>query len=324
MITVTGSNICSVGAGVVFSEIKSKPDVGFRLVDTANVTYDILEKTYHVCEPGTLTLMNSAFSDSANCLEVENVEWTIYNLDGTEAYTSNEAEEFSVNFDNYGKYRVKLKQENACDSATVFQFLNIRALPKVNFNITEEAFCYPVELFFVNSSSSEVLVSYWDFYGDSTIIIIDSLLQVQSFEFIEEGEYNIKLWGNDGYCKNLHDTTLIFENLCEDIYVPNAFIPLSSNDILNTFRPKAQNLLEYRIDIYNLYGEHLWSSKEITNGVPTDGWDGKFKGELCPQGTYIWKIYALIDEKQFGARDWEGMEYKEDKKSTSGTFLLIR
>ena len=330
LITVTGSNICNVGVSVWFAEIKSKPSVGFSLQDTADVTYDEVDKIYHVCEAGNLTLLNNAYTDSANCLDVENVLWNIYFGDN-ELDDSHEAQEYTYNFEEYGIYKVQLSQDNPCGIASTYQWIEIRELPEVKYEITEQAYCYPVELFFVNSSDMSINVSYWDFLGDSSIIITDSLRQIQSFEFKDKGEYNVRLWGKDDYCKNLYDSTLIFENLCEDIYVPNAFIPLSDNDILNTFKPKGQKLLEYRLDIYNLYGEHLWSSKEITEGgVPAEGWDGKFKGEICPQGTYIWKIYAVIDEGQFGTRNWEGMEYKEgkngkdDKKATSGTFLLIR
>ncbi len=330
MIIVSASNICTDINEMFFRavEIKSKPNAGIEFTDTT-VHYDETSFTFNKCETGEVTIKNTSYGED-NCLDVEGVLWEI--IQNGEVYDecSGCEEEFTPIFNDYGQFQIKLTQSNICGSATYSRNLNIRALPIANFQIMERKYCYPAELTFVNQSESTVIVSAWDFIGDSSNVVIDSsYTDIHIESYTEEGEYNPKLQVWDGYCHNYKDTLLIFEDVCEDLYVPNAFIPTSPNDDLNSFKPKAQKLLEYKLEIYNLQGERLWVSKELTDGYPAEGWDGTYNGNMCQQGTYIWKIYAVIDQGQFGERNWEGQTYKErenkkDKKSTSGTFLLIR
>ena len=330
MIIVSASNVCTDINELFFRtvEIKSKPNAGIEFADTT-IHYDENTLTFSRCETGEVTIKNTSYGQD-NCLDVEGVLWEI--IKNGEIYDECNGceEEFSPNIEDYGKYQIKLTQSNICGSATYSRNINIRALPIADFQIMEQKYCYPAELTFANQSQSTVITSSWDFIGDSSNVVIDSsYTDIHQQSYTEEGEYNAKLQVWDGYCHNYKDTLLIFENVCEDLYVPNAFIPASPNNDLNNFRPKAQKLLEYKIDIYNLQGEHLWSSKELTDGYPAEGWDGTFHGNLCQQGTYIWKIYAVIDQGAFGERNWEGQTYKErknktDKKSTTGTFILIR
>ncbi len=330
MIIVSASNICTEINEMFFRtvEIKSKPNAGIEFADTT-VHYDETTQTFNRCETGEVTIKNTSYGDD-NCLDVEGVLWEIVKNGEVYDECNGCEEEFTPNIEDYGEYQIKLTQSNICGSATYSRNINIRALPIANFQIMERKYCYPAELTFANQSQSTVITSAWDFIGDSSNVVIDSSYTgIHQQMYTEEGEYNAKLQVWDGYCHNYKDTLLVFEDLCEDLYVPNAFIPASPNDDLNNFRPKAQKLIEYKIDIYNIQGEHLWSSKELTDGYPTEGWDGTYKGNLCQQGTYIWKIYAIIDQGSFGERNWEGQIYKErenkkDKKSTTGTFILIR
>lgn len=331
MIMVSATNICTPLIPEPFFrvvEIKSKPNAGIAFADTT-ITLDEASGTFQRCETGDVTINNVSYGET-NCLDVSGVQWRI--LKDGEVYDECIGCEESItpSFADYGIYQIELTQENICGGATVTRNLNIRALPIANYEILERKYCYPAELTFVNHSQETVIRSWWDFIGDSTDVSLDSTyIGEHEHQYTEEGEYIPTLTVFDGYCYNQKDSLLVFEDLCEDLYVPNAFIPGSDNPDLNSFRPKAQKLLEYRLEIFNLQGERLWASQELTDGYPAEGWDGTYAGELCPQGTYIWKIYAVIDQGDFGERNWEGQTYKErenkeDKKSTSGTFLLIR
>lgn len=68
------------------------------------------------------------------------------------------------------------------------------------------------------------------------------------------------------------------------IFVPNAIIPGTANGI---FRPVIifGEDKSFSMQIFNRYGEKLFESSDVL-----DGWDGTYKGELVPLGTYAYLI----------------------------------
>lgn len=71
------------------------------------------------------------------------------------------------------------------------------------------------------------------------------------------------------------------------IYVPNAFTP--NGDGLNeTFRIKGMYVKDYRIRIYNRWGEQLFESYSMN-----DSWDGMFDGEMSQMDVYIYIIESI-------------------------------
>mgnify|MGYP001120979643 FL=1 len=52
----------------------------------------------------------------------------------------------------------------------------------------------------------------------------------------------------------------------------------------NVFRPFFENVIEYRLQIFNRWGALIYESHELSKG-----WDGYFgNGNLAPQGVYVW------------------------------------
>lgn len=73
---------------------------------------------------------------------------------------------------------------------------------------------------------------------------------------------------------------------CNEILLPNAFTP--NNDGLNdTYGISNDFIIEdiTRFEIYNRWGMKLW---ETIN--KSERWDGTFKGEKMPSGTYVYKV----------------------------------
>ena len=88
------------------------------------------------------------------------------------------------------------------------------------------------------------------------------------------------------------------------VFMPNAFTPNGdgTNDV---FKIKARNVRDYKISIYDRWGELMFSSTDFH-----DSWDGLFQGKACPVGTYVYVINALGSGGQ--------------SNSTKGTLQLIR
>lgn len=85
------------------------------------------------------------------------------------------------------------------------------------------------------------------------------------------------------------DTVHIYYNPI--IYVPNTFTP-DSDEHNQLFKVKGGNISEFRMDIYNRWGELIYTINDLN-----DGWDGTYKGQICQDGTYTWKI-ELKDFRQ--------------------------
>ena len=66
------------------------------------------------------------------------------------------------------------------------------------------------------------------------------------------------------------------------VWFPNAFTPrLETNNI---FKPYTANLLDdYQLYVYDREGILIFSSNNIEKG-----WDGKYKGKDCKEGTYVY------------------------------------
>jgi gliding motility-associated-like protein len=73
------------------------------------------------------------------------------------------------------------------------------------------------------------------------------------------------------------------------LYIPNAFTP--DNDGLNeVFTPIGEGISNYHLMIFTRWGEMIFESNNIN-----DGWDGKFKGNLCQVDIYAWVLeYGTI------------------------------
>lgn len=67
-------------------------------------------------------------------------------------------------------------------------------------------------------------------------------------------------------------------------YVPNTFTP-NYNGLNDVFKPVATNVYDYRMDIYDRWGNHLFTTTDIDYG-----WNGFYKGHLCQEDVYVYKI----------------------------------
>lgn len=71
-------------------------------------------------------------------------------------------------------------------------------------------------------------------------------------------------------------------------YIPNAFTPNGDglNDYFRIVGLPPENITMFNIRIFNRWGQVVYTSNDIR-----EGWDGTFKGEVCPAGDYPWVIF---------------------------------
>ena len=104
--------------------------------------------------------------------------------------------------------------------------------------------------------------------------------------------------------------------------MPNA-LALGNALSVSIWKPVGANLKSYKADIYNIRGILIWSSDKLTDGTPSEGWNGTYKGKTCEPGVYMWKISATFKDGSV----WPNpkIDYKQNLSDIgSGTITLIR
>ena len=155
---------------------------------------------------------------------------------------------------------------------------------------------------FVNASQGQGQTQWnWLFMANNS----DTLFTENcSYLFEQPGKYPVALlvknqWG----CM---DTVIKIVVIEEEFafYVPNSFTP-NGDGINDTFQPKGMGFTDYTLDIYDRWGERIFSTNSFYQG-----WDGYFKGNLCQNGVYNWKIQIKTPQGIL--------------KSKTGTIQLLR
>ena len=69
------------------------------------------------------------------------------------------------------------------------------------------------------------------------------------------------------------------------IFIPNAFTPNGDGNNDN-FRPKGLGIKTYVLSIFDRWGNLIFQSGD-------KGWDGTYKGNLCQDDIYVYKIIVI-------------------------------
>lgn len=101
------------------------------------------------------------------------------------------------------------------------------------------------------------------------------------YKITSEGNYFLKAYNA---CGSFTDTIKITTGICA-LSMPSAFTP--NNDGINdVFRVKyVFPVKNFTMQIYDRWGEKVFETTDIYQG-----WDGKYKGNIATQGTYVWVI----------------------------------
>lgn len=69
------------------------------------------------------------------------------------------------------------------------------------------------------------------------------------------------------------------------LYIPNTFTPGDNNTLNTIFKAEGGNIATFEMLIFNRWGELIHTINKLE-----DGWDGKYQGAPCQDGTYTWKV----------------------------------
>lgn len=237
------------------------------------------------------------------------------------AIDSSDLENPAIIINDSGLYDVKLVVigEGGCaDSITKTNYITAHPKPIALFDyIIKYNPAIDGTATFFNKSKGMDLSSKWRFNIGAV-----STETNPTYQFPFAGNFKVELEVTTKYnCSDVTDTIIDFP-FFGGLYVPNAFSPDDgTNDLVRQFLPAGTGLGEYRLEIYNTWGELVWFNEELRDTKPAQGWLGyDMNGKQMPQGVYVWKINA----KYINGMPWEGMPTKLGTRTTIGDVILIR
>ena len=198
-----------------------------------------------------------------------------------------------------GKYTVRLVAESAggCKATNVKEeYITVHRPPDAQF-IADPVFTTistPV-IDFKNRTTyeggdEEALKFWWHFGDDGYPDGGTSKKKNPSHSFSDTGRYTIRLITEGEH--QCQDTMLRKNYVKIDpaviTYAPNAFSPDGDgkNDV---YRVEADNFTSFKVSIFNRWGELLYTSENYEE----HGWDGTYKGEKVPNGSYMYIIKTI-------------------------------
>lgn len=203
-------------------------------------------------------------------------------------------------------------------SITKKQFIHLVPPPVAKFNVAPAAvISIPNYTFrFEDESTGNPARWEWDF-GDKS----SSYVQNPSHTYPDTGSYvvTLKVTNQQGcFATTFKKVTIV--GVPGYLYVPNAFMPGSENPELREFKAKGSGIKNWRMSIFNKWGQMLWETTKLEEGRPVEGWNGIFQSAPAPQGVYFWKI----DVQFINGTEWKGMTYDSSAPKRTGAIHLIR
>ncbi|MEK6481868.1 PKD domain-containing protein [Catalinimonas sp. 4WD22] len=192
-----------------------------------------------------------------------------------------------------GMYTVTLEASNSngITIQAIKEFsVEVYETPRAAFNLRPQEAFLSEPIYFVNLSVGATNY-YWDFGDGNTSTEFEP-----SHVYETTGVYDVTLVAESE--KGCTDTlTMLSAVIIKNggkVNVPNAFTPntmgpggsdagsASKNDV---FLPVFEGITNFHMMIYNRWGELLFESRD-----KTFGWDGYYKGKLCPKDVYVYKL----------------------------------
>jgi PKD repeat protein len=261
----------------------------------ANFTPSVLQG----CERQPIVFTN-------NSIEANRYVWNIQGREPIEEASP------TLTFEQQGNYTVQLiaiYNELCQDTAELDIPLEIYQSPIADFSYQADALPDVIGdvRFFNNSFQANRYV--WDF-GDGNI----STLESPFHEYDVNGPIEVTLTAlnENGGIFTCTDTTSreINPETIATFFAPNAFSPEYGPEEVRVFKPVGLGIKDYQISVYSPWGQLVWQSDRLEDAQPAEAWDGTFKGELLPQGAYVWMAV---------------MEFEDGSKRTvKGTVTILR
>ncbi len=165
--------------------------------------------------------------------------------------------------------------------------------PIANFKITPTLIYIPGGILYTANLSTNATGFYWDFGDGET-----SSDFKPEHSYKKDGSFTITLIAsNESGCSDTTKLTdVVSVKKAGEVLVPNAFSPGTTgaggygdghNDV---FLPVMRGVTQFEILIFNRWGQLVFESHDATLG-----WDGYYRGKLCEQDVYMYKLTVKLE-----------------------------
>ena len=241
--------------------VYAEPTIGFRAIDEVG------------CAPFHVQFANQSFAHTPFYSEWKFGDGAVgFNLNPTHTYQDS------------GLYTVELMiyTDAGCIDTlymTKTDYIEVFPSPTSAFTVDPlEQDEYSAEFTFTNLSDD--FVKQWFHFGNGAVTPFEEF----TYTYPEPGiYYPYQIVKNQYGCRDTSMTKITI-NPVIPIMVPNAFTP-DGNAYNNTFKPILYKPQNYKMWIYNRWGELMFLSEH-----PEAEWDGNYGGGPAPTGVYVWKI----------------------------------
>lgn len=182
---------------------------------------------------------------------------------------------------NVGAYKVVYKEGFCADSAVKFVPFNPKPIPD---NIASYIFCKDT----TRLDSSTVLMDA----GPADYYLWDKGDTTRRVEVDQKGTYYFKIF-NQFNCF-VKDSIKVFDECPPRLFVADAFTPNGDNRN-ETFKVYYAYVKNFKMWIFNRWGEVIYYTEDQNNG-----WDGFYRDNEIPAGTYPWLIQYDSAYDKFG------------------------
>jgi PKD repeat protein len=201
-------------------------------------------------------------------------------------------------YDQYGTFMVKLTAKGEGGSDYAYRKITVYQVPVAQFELApkvsmlNEDMQARVEYYNLSSCGDTLGCDYLWTFGDGTT----STDKDAVYHYEELGKYDVSLRVTSSKgCVDEFTMPKGVEVIGEGVMkFPNAFVPSTegpNGGYYNTpdyknqvFHPVAKGVIDYRLVIYNRWGEIVFETKDIEVG-----WDGYIDGKLAKQDVYVYK-----------------------------------
>ncbi|HEY3405945.1 MAG TPA: PKD domain-containing protein, partial [Ohtaekwangia sp.] len=239
------------------------------------------------CSPLTVTFTNlSQFADPSTYL------WEF----GAGQGTSQVTHPVYTYFDP-GVYSVTLSASDGAGgrvSITKNMIITVLPSPLAQFAVFPQLVNIPQDLLYTDNRTQGAVSFLWDF-GDGTT----STEFEPTHKYETEGAFDIVLiaTGENGCVDTARYASAVNVVASGQLLIPNAFRPSlvgpgQGDKFANQiFIPLTQKVSEFNMMVFNRWGDLLFETDD-----QEQGWDGYYKGALCPQDVYIYKITVRYND----------------------------
>jgi len=276
MISTTDSAYISPGFSTFFV-VTVSDECGTFATDTINYTVSspplevIGSPTVYLC-PGDSTIISVEASGGFGSYHYY---WT-HNGD-----TTNQVWVTPFSTSNY-----QIQVSDDCQTFSVSTSIQVVVVkPDANFTIISEPLVENLPISFQNLTSNGYVYQWY--FGDGGY----SEDIHPNHVYDAPGIYEVTLIATD--TKGCIDSITLPIQIYKEfyIYIPNAFIP--DGDRFNeVFSGSFIGIKEINMEIYNRWGQILFSTNDLNFE-----WDGTFKGKKVQNGTYVWKLIYLPEDR---------------------------